>query len=85
MITICCRWPRNCGPAATTTPIGFFLHIPCPPPDILLALPQHAETLGALGHYDLVGTQTEHDADNLAPLFRAARAASPRAADRSFE
>jgi trehalose 6-phosphate synthase len=50
-------------------PIGFFLHIPCPPPDILLALPQHAETIGTLGHYDLVGTQTEHDADNLRRYF----------------
>jgi trehalose 6-phosphate synthase len=50
-------------------PIGFFLHIPCPPPDILLALPQHAETMGALGHYDLVGTQTEHDAENLRQYF----------------
>src|ERR1700730_2226262 len=49
--------------------IGFFLHIPCPPPDILLALPQHAETLGTLGHYDLVGVQTEHDADNLRRYF----------------
>jgi trehalose 6-phosphate synthase len=50
-------------------PIGFFLHIPCPPPDILLTLPRHAETLGALSHYDLVGVQTEHDADNLARYF----------------
>ena len=50
-------------------PIGFFLHIPCPPPDILTALPQHADTMGALGHYDLVGTQTEHDADNLRQYF----------------
>ena len=29
--------------------IGFFLHIPCPPPDILLTLPQHAATLGRTG------------------------------------
>jgi trehalose 6-phosphate synthase len=50
-------------------PIGFFLHIPCPPPDILLALPQHAETIGALAQYDLVGTQTEHDAANLRDYF----------------
>ena len=50
-------------------PIGFFLHIPCPPPDILLALPQHTETVGALSHYDLVGTQTQHDADNLRQYF----------------
>jgi trehalose 6-phosphate synthase len=46
-------------------PIGFFLHIPCPPPDILEALPQHAETVGTLSHYDLVGVQTEQDAANL--------------------
>jgi trehalose 6-phosphate synthase len=52
-----------------TNPIGFFLHIPCPPPDILLALPQHVETMGALGDYDLVGTQTEHDAANLRYYF----------------
>ena len=50
-------------------PIGFFLHIPCPPPDILLALPQHSETIGALSHYDLIGTQTQHDADNLRHYF----------------
>jgi len=50
-------------------PIGFFLHIPCPPSDILLTLPQHAETLGALSHYDLVGVQTQHDGDNLGNYF----------------
>jgi trehalose 6-phosphate synthase len=50
-------------------PIGFFLHIPCPPPDILLALPQHRETIGTLSDYDLVGTQTQHDADNLRQYF----------------
>jgi len=50
-------------------PIGFFLHIPCPSPDILMVLPQHAETIGALTHYDLVGLQTEADADNLRRYF----------------
>jgi len=50
-------------------PVGFFLHIPCPPPDILMALPQHVDTMGALSHYDLVGTQTEHDAENLRAYF----------------
>ena len=49
--------------------MGFFLHIPCPPPDLLLALPQHAETIGALIHYDLVGVQTERDAENLGQYF----------------
>ena len=50
-------------------PIGFFLHTPCPPPDLLTVLPQHAETVGALTHYDLVGLQTEADADNLRRYF----------------
>ena len=50
-------------------PIGFFLHIPCPPPDLIQALPQHAETMGALSHYDLVGVQTSNDALNLGRYF----------------
>lgn len=58
--------------------IGFMLHIPCPPPDIMLALPQHAETLGALAHYDLVGVQTERDAENLGAYFVAAQGAVKR-------
>jgi trehalose 6-phosphate synthase len=46
--------------------IGFFLHIPLPPPDILTALPQHERLIPALCHYDLVGFQTDNDATNLA-------------------
>ena len=46
--------------------IGFFLHIPCPPPDILVTMPRHEETLGMLTHYDLVGFQTENDCANFA-------------------
>jgi trehalose 6-phosphate synthase len=45
-------------------PIGFFLHIPCAPLDILRTLPHHEEILGALTYYDLVGFQTENDRDN---------------------
>ncbi|HLH48250.1 MAG TPA: alpha,alpha-trehalose-phosphate synthase (UDP-forming) [Roseiarcus sp.] len=52
-------------------PIGFFLHIPCPPPDIIEALPHHDGTMGALSHYDLVGLQTDQDADNLSRYFAA--------------
>jgi trehalose 6-phosphate synthase len=44
--------------------IGFFLHIPFPPPDILKALPHHRRVLGTLADYDLVGFQTGHDRDN---------------------
>jgi trehalose 6-phosphate synthase len=47
-------------------PIGFFLHIPCAPLDILRTLPHHDEILGALTYYDLVGFQTENDRDNFA-------------------
>ena len=46
--------------------IGFFLHIPLPPPDILTALPNHERLIPALCHYDLVGLQTDNDAANLA-------------------
>jgi trehalose 6-phosphate synthase len=46
--------------------IGFFLHIPLPPPDILTALPNHERLIGALCQYDLVGFQTDGDADNFA-------------------
>jgi trehalose 6-phosphate synthase len=44
--------------------IGFFLHIPCPPPEILTGLPNHERLIPALCHYDLVGFQTENDANN---------------------
>ena len=49
--------------------IGFFLHIPLPPPDILTALPNHERLIPALCQYDLVGLQTENDAANLARYF----------------
>jgi trehalose 6-phosphate synthase len=45
--------------------IGYFLHVPCPPPDILTALPKHREVVGALTAFDLIGLQTENDCDNL--------------------
>ena len=44
--------------------IGFFIHIPCPPPEILTALPNHERLIPALCHFDLVGFQTETDATN---------------------
>ena len=44
--------------------IGFFIHIPCPPPEILTALPNHEQLIPALGHYDLVGFQTDTDVIN---------------------
>jgi trehalose 6-phosphate synthase len=46
--------------------IGFFLHIPLPPPEILTAMPNHETLIPALGDYDLVGFQTDGDAANFA-------------------
>jgi trehalose 6-phosphate synthase len=46
--------------------IGFFLHTPCAPPDILQTLPNHWEILGGLAYCDLVGFQTKNDRDNFA-------------------
>lgn len=45
--------------------IGYFHHIPWPAPDILTALPRHDDLVKSLLDYDLVGLQTEADADNL--------------------
>ncbi len=47
-------------------PIGFFLHVPFPPPEILTALPNHEWLIPQLSAYDLVGFQTENDANNFA-------------------
>jgi trehalose 6-phosphate synthase len=44
--------------------IGFFLHVPFPPPELLTALPKHERVILSLCHYDLVGFQTDIDADN---------------------
>jgi trehalose 6-phosphate synthase len=44
--------------------IGFFIHVPFPPPEILTALPNHERLVPALCNYDLVGFQTEIDATN---------------------
>lgn len=41
--------------------IGFFLHIPLPPPQILAAIPQHEWLMRALFAYDLLGFQSETD------------------------
>jgi trehalose 6-phosphate synthase len=43
--------------------IGFFLHIPFPPPEALTALPNHGEIVSSLLCCDLIGLQTERDVD----------------------
>ena len=44
--------------------IGFFLHIPFPPPEILAAAPENDWLIQSLFSYDLVGFQTETDLGN---------------------
>jgi trehalose 6-phosphate synthase len=41
--------------------MGFFLHIPLPPPLILATIPQHEWLMRSLFAYDLVGLQTKTD------------------------
>jgi trehalose 6-phosphate synthase len=45
--------------------IGFFLHVPFPPPEILTSLPNHEQLIPLLMQYDVVGFQTEGDVQNL--------------------
>jgi len=46
--------------------IGFFLHTPLPPPEVLTALPNHESLFPSLCAYDLVGFQTEIETANFA-------------------
>jgi trehalose 6-phosphate synthase len=41
--------------------IGFFLHVPLPPVEMLVTLPHHEHLFRSLAAYDLVGVQTRHD------------------------
>jgi trehalose 6-phosphate synthase len=47
-----------------TNRIGFFLHVPFPPPEVLAALPKHRQLIPLLMQYDVVGFQTAGDASN---------------------
>jgi trehalose 6-phosphate synthase/phosphatase len=51
--------------------IGFFLHIPFPPPDLFMKLPWRGEMLSGLLEYDLVGFQTMRDMRNFLRCLRA--------------
>jgi trehalose 6-phosphate synthase len=45
-------------------PIGFFLHIPVPPAQTFLAIPEHEALAKSLSAYDLIGLQTRTDVAN---------------------
>ncbi|QND49329.1 alpha,alpha-trehalose-phosphate synthase (UDP-forming) [Rhizobium lusitanum] len=50
--------------------IGFFLHIPWPPADVLAIMPVHQEIMRSLSAYDLLGFQTDHDLENFASCLK---------------
>jgi trehalose 6-phosphate synthase/phosphatase len=50
--------------------LGFFLHIPFPPPDIFCVLPWRGELLRSLTHYDVIGFQTPRDRENFLDCVR---------------
>ncbi len=45
-------------------PIGFFLHIPFPPPEVFRALPEHQWIARAMCNYSVIGLQSEQDRSN---------------------
>ena len=50
--------------------MGFFLHVPMPSADIAASLPDHAQLFGALFAHDLVGFQTQRDAERFRSYAR---------------
>ena len=54
--------------AGVTAPLGFFLHTPFPPADMIRAVPWWRELMDGLIAYDLVGFQTPRDARNFADV-----------------
>lgn len=44
--------------------IGFFLHVPFPPPDMFIALPGHDWLIRSIFAYDVIGFQTATDLHN---------------------
>ena len=53
-----------------TQRIGFFLHIPLPPPPILAAIPGHELLMRWFFAYDLVGVQTQLDLEHFVRFVR---------------
>lgn len=45
-------------------PIGFFLHIPFPSPELFRALPEHEQIARAMCEFDVLGFQSENDRSN---------------------
>lgn len=52
---------QECRAIGIKNPIGFFLHIPFPVPEVMRTVPPHAELIKAMCSYDVVGFQTDAD------------------------
>lgn len=61
--------------------IGFFLHIPVPPPLIMAAIPQHEWLMRSLFAYDLLGFQSRTDVAHFARYVHNEARAEQRADD----
>ncbi len=59
-----------CKQLAMTNRIGFFLHIPFAPLVFWQQLDKSPELIRHLAHYDVLGTQTEHDKTNCIDVFQ---------------
>jgi len=64
-----------------SNPIGFFLHIPFPPLDVLETVPRADELVRGVLGADLIGLQTARDAKNLIDAARALGGAQPAGPD----
>ncbi len=60
-----------------TAPIGFFLHIPFPSPDMLASVPEAAALIRDLLAADLLGFQTTNDVDNFTAAAQRLCGATP--------
>ena len=58
--------PAMLRDSGVVAPIGFFLHIPFPSPDVLAVVPEAAALVHDLLAADLLGFQTQNDMDNFA-------------------
>jgi len=52
---------QACRNRGALNPMGFFLHIPFPEPQVVATIPPHQELMRAMLSYDLLGFQTETD------------------------
>lgn len=69
---------RDLRAAGCDNKVGFFLHIPFPPPDLLERLPWGRELLHALLSFDTIGFQTRRDWRNFLDCVRLFRSCESR-------